>query len=600
MSSHPPRDELADRHTWDLTRVYDSPADWERAHDDLRDRLADLRSRSVDTTGPDSVASALSAVADALVTTTRLELYAQLRRDEDPTDADRIDRKRRAQSLAAEVREAVNAVRERLQRDADAVHEVRDDPVLDGWRPYLDDVLDRAPHTRDPAVESALANFEPVVEAQTDTVVAIETGDFDPPTVEGPDGDPFQVDKQGFADATSHADRAFRRRAHDAYFSALGDHEHALAAAVAADARAQSGLAETRNYDSVRAMALSMPSYPETGVHVTFPGSAHDALTEQVYDHADAYYRLQERRRERLGVEQLRPWDLNAPLVDGDPPHVELDDLREALLSAVDPLGAGYRDRLADFFDERRIDVYPAADKRSDIPAYCPSSPETGAFVLANFRENVRTAFYLAHELGHAMHVEELRAAQPPRYVTNPRPVSEVPSILHELLLADHLADDPELAPFVRERRATLLSGNVFGAGQSARFLHEVYRTVENGDDLTPDRMASLYGEFAHGADPRSPVGAPDLERGWRRQAYQRGPCHSYQYVVGAVGAVAVHDRLRSGSLSPDEYREFLRTTGRRDSLDTLATLGVDPTASTPYDRLADDLAALGEKRTTQ
>lgn len=590
MTDYPTREELDDRYTWDLTRIYDSPDDWGAARDDLSDRVETLRSLGEPADSPAALADALDAIETALVGKSRLELYALLRRNEDTTDDDRRDRHRRAQRLGAEVAEAVRAVRRRIHREADAVRAFRDDPALDGWGDYLDDLLAQASHTREAAAEDVIATFEPVVENQSEILVAIRSEEFDPPTVEGPDGDPFEVDRNAYREATDSPDRAFRRRAHRAFYDALADDEHAMAAAVAQKIRAHAALAEARNYDSVREMALSRASYPDTGMHISLPESAHDAVVENVRDHLGAYHDLLESRRELLGVETLRPWDGNAPLVEGDPPALTYDEVREHVLAAVEPLGADYRDRLRSFLDERRVDVYPTERKRTDIPAYCPSSPGTGAFVLANFREDLRTAFFLAHELGHAMHVAEMRSAQPPRYVNSPQPVSEVPSLLHELLLADHLleAGDPSLAPFVRERRAGFLAGNVYGAGLSAAFAHDAYRTVEDGGDLTPDRLAEVYAD--HATEFRGPIESDDPGKGWLRQNYAREPYHYYQYVTGAVAAVSVYQRIESGEVTTGEYREFLRNTGRRDSLSSFEALGVDVTGADPYDRLADEL----------
>lgn len=597
MTDYPTRDELDEQHTWDLTRIYATPDDWAAARDDLSGRVDELHDRTAPTDSPAALAASLDAVETALVAKSRLTLYARLRRNEDTTDDERRDRYRRSQRLAADVDEAVQAVRRRIHRDADAAREYRDAPALDGWRDYLDDLLAQAPHTLDADAEGIVAAFEPVVESQSDTVLAVTTGDVEAPTVEGPDGEPFTVDRGSLREALDSPDREFRRRAHTAFFDALGHHEHALAAAVARKADAHAALAEARDYDSVREMALSRASYPDTGMHVSFPEATHDAVVEQVRAHRGAYHDLLESRRDCLGVETLRPWDERAPLRDatGDPPALSYEEVREHVLAAVEPLGAAYRDRLAAFLDERRVDVYPTDRKRTDIPAYCPSSPETGAFVLANFRHDLRTAFFLAHELGHAMHVELMRDARPPRYVNSPQPVSEVPSLVHELLLADHLlaAGDPALAPHVRERRAEFLAGNVFRAGRSAAFHHDVYRTAADGGDLTPDRLAALYADHDDAfRGPRAPH-----EAGWRRQSYAREPYHSYQYVTGTVAAVSVHRRVRSGDLSPDAYLEFLRNTGRRDSESSFASLGVDVTASDPYDRVAEELDRVGAAR---
>lgn len=596
MTDYPTRDELDEQYTWDLTRIYETPDDYEAAYEKLENRIGKLRDSQDPAGSPSRLAKSLEAIEAALVTKSRLTLYTELRKNEDATDEERRDRRQRMKRFAADVDEAVQALRRRVQRDAETVEQFRDNHALEGWVAYLDDLLARAPHTRGAGVESVLAAFEPVVSNQTDAVVAITTEDFDPPTVEGPDGDPFTVDWTTYREAMDSPDRPFRRRAHEAFYEDLAAHENALATVVAQKIRGYAALAEARNYDSVRAMAFSRPSYPDAGMHVDFPEGAHGALIERVRENLDPYHDLLESRQELLGVETLRPWDASGPMVDDDPPEMAYEDLQVHLLSAVEPLGEDYQDRLAAFLHERRVDVYPTENKRTDIPAYCPSNHETGAFILANFQEDVRTAFFLAHELGHAMHIEEMRDAQPPRYVSGPRPISEVPSLVHELLLADHLREtEPAMAAFVRERRAEFLAGNVYGAGLSAAFLHDAYCTVEDGADLTPDRLAEMYADYA--AEFRGPMEPAEPGRGWQRQGYAREPYHYYQYVLGAAGAVSVFHRIQTGDMTTDGYRDFLRNTGCRDSLTSFEALGVDVTASDPYERVAVELHGIRDAR---
>lgn len=590
MTDYPTRDELDTQHTWDLTQIYETLSDWEDAYNDLTERIDALQPHNSYTDSPSALANGLETIEEILVTKSRLELYAKLRRNEDTTDDDRRDRHQRSQRLAADVDETVQAIRRQIHRNASSVRNYTDDPALDGWRDYLDNLLAQAPHTRDAGTEEVIAAFEPVVKKQPDTVIAITTDDFEPPTVEDSNGDPFEVDRRSYSAALDNPDREFRRRAHKAFFDALEQHEHVLAATITEKAQAYAALAEARNYDSVREMAFSRASYPDTGMHVSFSEPTHDAIIENVRDHLDAYHDLLENRRECLGVKTLRSWDGNAPLVEGDSPDLSFAEVREHILTAVQPLGEDYRDRLAAFLTERRMDIYPAEKKRTDIPAYCPSNPETGAFILANFREDLRTAFFLAHELGHAMHIEHLRDAQPPRYVNSPQPISEVPSLVHELLLTDHLLNegDSSLVPFVRERRAEFLAGNVYGAGQSAAFLHDVYRTIEDGNDLTPERLAEMYADFA--TEFQRPIEAENPGAGWQRQSYARQPYHYYQYVTGTVAAVSIYQRIRSGDLTTEAYRDFLRNTGHRDSESSFESLGVDVTAPNPYERVGDEL----------
>ncbi len=53
------------------------------------------------------------------------------------------------------------------------------------------------------------------------------------------------------------------------------------------------------------------------------------------------------------------------------------------------------------------------------------------------------------------------------------------------------------------------------------------------------------------------------------------------------VGATVVFDRLTDGTLSPAEYRDFLRTGGRKRAVETFADLGIDVRAADPYERAA-------------
>ena len=66
-----------------------------------------------------------------------------------------------------------------------------------------------------------------------------------------------------------------------------------------------------------------------------------------------------------------------------------------------------------------------------------------------------------------------------------------------------------------------------------------------------------------------------------------RVPYSSYQYVLGAVGALVVRDRLSDGSFSVSDYRQFLRTTGQRPPVESFKSLGVNVTLASTYERAA-------------
>lgn len=601
--SLPPRAEIDPTHRFDLTRIYDDPEAWDAAHEAFHEDLATLEELATERpSSPDDLRALLDATESCHDRRCSLALYATLYRNVNTDEEVADDLQRADRDLSAAFEPVVAAVRRRLAAlDAATLDEWlaeldggdADEAPRDGYRHYAENLRTRGAYTCEPAVEEAVAAFEEPRTAPVRTVRAVTNGDFDPEPVERPASD--DAGESGTETVTlrfgnyqtelSHPDRAYRRRVYESYRTEMDRFETVLTRAVAEKLNAAAAEAELRGYDSIRDRALSEASYPETGVVSGLPESVHDTLLEAVREELGPYERARRLRRERLGVETLRPWDTRVPLVDADP-EIDYEDARRHILAALEPLGADYVARARRFFEERRIDVFPTQSKRTDIPAYCPSSPSDGAFVLANFREDVRTTFFVAHELGHAINVA-YHSEGPTRYANSRTPVCEVPSILHELLLADHLIDGGgPLADAARNRRVELVGGNLYRNARTTAFGHELATLVEDGDELTPERARGAHRSVL--ADYEPLVEYPEEREG--RDWLGRGtrPVYTgFQYVLGAVGALATHEALERGELTPTSYHEFLRDTGRLDAVSSFETLGVDVTTREPYRRAA-------------
>jgi oligoendopeptidase F len=581
--SLPARDDVDPEYHFDLTRIYETPDAWDEARDALVERLDDLESRTHQPLeSPEDLRVLLAATEECHRRKQRLDLYAALAADVNTGDDAAADRQRRARALEERFEPAVAAVCRRLgATDADRLDRLIAD--LDGFRRYAERLRERADHVRPPAVEETVAAFEDARTAPTRIIGAVTAEDLDPPAVERPDGETVELGYGNYRTELSRPDRAYRRRVYEAYRGELDRFEGVLTRAFAEKLAAAAAEADVRGFDSIRDRA-ARGHYPETGAAVRLPGAVHEAMLAGVRANLEPYHRVQIVRRERLSLDELRPWDRHVPITGADP-TVEYEAVREHILAALEPLGTDYVERVERFFDERRIDVYPTRDKRTDVPAYCPSSAADGAFVLANFREDVRTAFYVAHELGHALHVEHHRDG-PTRYATAPRAVSEVPSILHELLLAEHLLDaGGDLAAAARDRLLECLAGNVYRAAMSSAFVHRLASAVDAGEDVTPERAHDAWSDLQAAFLPE--VEYDDrAARNWLGHG-RRGVYDHYQYPLGATGALAIRRRLRAGELAPDDYGQFLRSTGREDPVGLFERIGCDVTSPTPYERAA-------------
>ncbi|MFH5798123.1 M3 family oligoendopeptidase [Haladaptatus sp. CMAA 1911] len=584
MNSIPTRDEIAEEYKWDLSNIFESPDEWSAALAETESLAGSLRER--DPRSADGFLDILTDLETLVRREQRLGLYVRLRCNEDTGDPDREERRAEFRSVSDDVDRTKTAVRRLLRSfSPERVEEfVRENDDLAAFRRYLDDAVRMDRHVRSPEVEEALTTLNHDVPEEV--FRALVNRDFEPPTVDGPDGESVPVTRNRRAKQLTSTDREFRRRVYEAYRGELIASKHAIATAYAEKVKTHSNRAAVRNFDSVCDRTFNKQSYPETGLRIDFPTDAHDALLDALRSNLGPYHRYLRLRRDRLGVGELCPWDTDVPLADGEGPEIPYDEALDHLLAAVEPLGEEYRNRLAGFLDDGRIDVYETEEKRSDIVAYCPSSYDTGAYVLANYDDDVRSLFVLAHELGHAMNTSYLREARRPLYATTPRPVEEVPSLLHELLLARHLIETGRYREHVFDRLLDTVGGNFFGAGMWSAFTHETYEVVEGGGTLTAERLDGIYADLHE--EFHAPV-VPDeyTASGWLTGSHAREPYHFYQYVLGVVGATVVFDRLTDGTLSPEEYRDFLRTGGKTRAVETFADLGIDVRVADPYDRAA-------------
>jgi oligoendopeptidase F len=580
------RDDVPADYRWDTTVIFDSVDDWETACEEYADAIADFGVEDAVTRDAEALLAALQYRDDLLEMGSRLHVYASLRAYEAVSDDDAQARVRRVKALHADRDAAVQRLETRL-RDADRE---RVDSLLAAddrfrhYEHYVDDVYRRDDYTLEPAATDALAALEESLDAPARTLRTLADQQFEPPTVDGPDGEDVRLTRQRRNEALTDPDRAYRQRVYEAYRDALRGHR-----AVAAQA-----YTDLLNRHSAEATLRGYETTADESLDALVPAAVRETLTDGVLANKAAFAQPYAHRRDRIGVDQLRPWDLRAPLSDADAPAVPYDRAVETVVDAVAPLGDAYQQRLAAFLDRRRVDVRPTADKRQ-TPAVMFGSNGTEAFVHLNYQSDLESLFYLVHELGHAMHYELAREAQPAPYRRLAWYAGELPSFLHEVLLARHLLDtdwipDGAVLDTVVGRLTPL------PAARGAEFTHRVVADVEAAESPSADDLDQHFRETGDAYFDHVTFTERDGHR-WQALNLDRNPFHAYYYAIGRTAALAAANNLRDGTIATADYREFLRAGDSEYSMDLLASLGVDlesdatvETAGAEYGRLVNAL----------
>ena len=580
MSAVPERDAVPEAHTWDIEAIFETEADWQRAYDDVSERVDSFtayQGRTTENAG--TLLEVLSARDDLMRAVEWVAVYARLRHDEDTRDDDHQAMYSRAETLIAEAGSATSFVEPELQELTEERFEafVDEEPDLSTYRHYVNDVLRMKPHTRSAEVEAVLADLGEVVSAPAGIYSMLANADMTFPTVTDPDGDEVEITQSNFVTLLKRRDREFRETVYEAYFEEWAMVRNAVGTAYAKSVTADVRFADLRNYESAR----------EASLHdANVPVAVYDNLVETVTDNLDALHRHAELKRKALDVDELRMWDLYMPLVEGEGPEIPYEEAKEHVIEAVAPLGDDYQAQLAEGLDSRWVDVYENEGKRSG--AYSSGTYDTQPYVLMNYQDDVTSMYTLAHELGHSLHSDHSRANQPYVYASYELFVAEVASTVNEALLTEHLletVDDPSFRAHVLNEFAERIRSTFFRQTLFAEFEHRVHELEETGEPITTDRLDELYAELK--GRYYAPATLDDhISREWMRIPHFYRAFYVYQYATGISAALAlVEDILAEGESAAESYREFLRLGSREYPLDLLDVAGVDMRSPDPIER---------------
>lgn len=305
--------------------------------------------------------------------------------------------------------------------------------------------------------------------------------------------------------------------------------------------------------------------------------------------------RLYEKRRQRLGVDTLRPWDL-----DVDPlkrpalrPYQTVDELKATtsrIYHAVDETLGRHLDYMITH------DLMDLENRHNKAPgAFCTTySQIRKPFIFHNavgIHDDVQT---MLHEGGHAMHVFECEALPYFQQLNPPMEFAEVASMGMELLASPYL--EKEKGGFYSKKEAAqalgeLLERNInfwpYMAVVDA-FQHWVYENPQKA--LEPANCDAAWGgywdRFMVGVDWS---GLEDYKvTGWQRKPHiHQVPFYYVEYGLAQLGAAQIwSNALKNQASAVANYRHAL-------SLGTTVTLPELYKAAGA--RLAFDAGTLGE-----
>ncbi|HAP8364629.1 TPA: oligoendopeptidase F [Enterococcus faecium] len=570
----PKREELPENLTWDLTKIFSSDQEFDEKYLELSEELkqSEKHKGTLDQ-GASQFLNAIEFVLRVYRQTEVIYVYAHLKNDQDTGNTDYQALYARASSLFSKVSEAVSWFEpEILQLSDDQIWQYfKEEPKLEVYRHYIQQIVDNRAHVLSAEQESLLAGAGEIFDASSDTFAVLNNADLVFPTIEGENGEIVQLSHGVYGQLLESTDRRVREAAFKGLYSVYEQFRNTFASTLGTHIKGHNFKAKVRNYSSAREASLSNNHIPE---------SVYDTLVDVVNKHLPLLHRYMELRKRLLEVEKLHMYDLYTPVLGEAPITFTYEEAKEKALEALKPMGEEYMSIVEKAFSERWIDVVENKGKRSG--AYSSGSYDTNPYILLNWHDTLDQLFTLVHEMGHSVHSYFTRSNQPYVYGDYSIFLAEIASTTNENILTEYLLEtekDPRVRAYVLNHYLDGFKGTVFRQTQFAEFEHFMHTEDEKGVPLTSEYLSDSYGKLNAKYYGPAVEEDPEIKFEWSRIPHFYYNYYVFQYSTGFSAASALAKKiLNQEPEALENYLAYLKAGNSDYPVEVMKKAGVDMT----------------------
>lgn len=577
----PKRSEIDRRFTWNAESVFATPEDWRRELEAVSAELPGF-SRYQGCLNQ-SAALLLEALQkrDALFERLgKVVMYAVMSFQVDSGDQQAIGMMGQAQALYGRAMAALAFYDPEIIATGEETLQawMADNPDLALYKHHIDELFRKQEHIRSAEVEELLGMLSEPFSGPGQIYDMLTNNDLDFPPAVDQEGRETAVGQGSVDHLMASPDRQVRKSAWENYRDRYLAFKNTLASSLIASMQQNVYMMRARRFSSTLEMALFENNIPVDVFH---------NLIETFRKNLPTWHRYWRVRAKALGVDDLQPYDVWAPLT-AHKTQLTYEQAVDLICQGLSPMGEDYVSVVRKgCLQDRWVDVYPNQGKTAGAFSY--GAYGTHPFIVMNFNGGIFDLSTLAHELGHSMHSYLTWKTQPIVYSDYSLFVAEVASNFHQALVRGHLLQNTDDASFqinLIEEAMSNFHRYFLIMPTLARFELEMHQRVEKGESLTADlmieRMADLFQE-AYGEEMKF-----DRQRmgiTWATFGHLYSDYYVYQYATGISAAHALaHRVLEEGKPAVEDYLKFLKSGSSVSPLEALQMAGVDLTRPEPVE----------------
>lgn len=574
----PKRSEVAAELTWKIEDIFVSEKEWEEALNEalsLADEIVKFTGKV--TENAENLYKLLELYEKCHLRFHLVNGYAFKMRDVDTTSTSGQTLYAKAMSAEVVALEKLAFIEPEIIAASDETVEkfYNEKPELVKYKIFITEIRRGKEHSLSPELEKLLAGTNELAELPYEGFATLSNADLKFPEITNEKGEKIQITNGRFVPLEESKDRALRKEVFEKYYETFGSFKNTWAILYAGQVKQLMFNARARKYSTTLEASVD-------GNNVS--PEVYKNLVEAINDNLDKMHRYVRLRKKLLEVDELHMYDVYVPIVKDYEVKYTIEEAKELVLKAVEPLGTNYVNLLKKAFAERWIDVVENEGKRGG--AYSSGIYGVHPFVLLNFNGTLDNVFTLAHEMGHAMHSYFSNEGQnflDSRYKIF---VAEVASTTNEVLLMEYMLknarDDKERA-YLLNHYMDSFKGTVYRQTMFAEFEKTSNEMAESGEPLTHENLTRLYLELNKKYYGEAMVSDELIGYEWMRIPHFYYNFYVYQYATGFSAAVAIaHRILKEGETAVNDYMKFLHSGCTDDPVSLLKIAGVDMATKDP------------------
>jgi len=579
-SQVPPRDQIPAESQWHLTDIYANEGAWQADFDKLRGYLPLMSSyKGKLAEPPHNLAECLELRDKIGVIGGKLYAYARLHRDENAAVTKYQALTGKMESLLTEAGTASAFIEPEIlaMPDADLAKIRKNDPALNEYSFYFDNLERQKKHVLSPAEEELLSLSGEATQTPENVFNMLSHADMTFPDVTDAKGNKLALSEGLYHSYIMSPDRTLREQSFKALFGTYNSYRNTFAATLNGSVKKNIFYARARKYDSVLGSSLAGDNIsPEV----------YDNLITTVDNNLGPLQRYVALKKKVLGLSNIHMYDLYTPLVPSATMKFEYPEGLKLIHSALAPLGPEYALILDKGLSSGWVDVYENKGKQTG--AYSWGVYSVHPYVLLNFHGQYDDVSTVAHEMGHAIHSYYSFSNQPyinSNYATF---AAEVASTTNEVLLIDYMlktTTDKQQKLFLLNQYLENIRGTVYRQTMFAEFEKMIYAKSEQGETLTADSLDAMWHDLNVKYYGPNITIDKEIDVEWARIPHFYWDFYVYQYVTGYSAATALADQLQTQGLpSQERYLGFLKSGGSDYPINILKKAGVDMSSPAPIE----------------